>query len=180
VTVLLRNRCLALLVAIALLGLGSATPAHAILGLPIEVPTGTSGAKPGHKPATTPVVRQTVKPAITPAVRPAAKPATTPALTRATTSTATTTPSFAPPTASLRPHSRVSGRSTSGGKLSNTAIAAAALAALIALGCLLWGVARMRTFEPHWTLSLRHAIAEAGFRASATWAELSDWARLGH
>jgi hypothetical protein len=29
-------------------------------------------------------------------------------------------------------------------------------------------------------LSLRHAMAEAGFRASATWAEFSDWVRLGH
>jgi len=40
--------------------------------------------------------------------------------------------------------------------------------------------ARRRAFEPHWLLSLRHAMAEAGFRASATWAEFSDWVRLGH
>ncbi|MGO9762926.1 MAG: hypothetical protein ACLP1Q_16865 [Solirubrobacteraceae bacterium] len=53
------------------------------------------------------------------------------------------------------------------------------MAALVALLCLAWGVARLLTFEPHWTLSLRHALAEAGFRASATWAEFSDWARLG-
>ncbi len=64
-------------------------------------------------------------------------------------------------------------------KLSGTAILAAALAALLALMCLAWGVARMLDFEPHWTLSLRHALAEAGFRASATWAELGDWLRLG-
>jgi hypothetical protein len=37
-----------------------------------------------------------------------------------------------------------------------------------------------RAFEPHWLLSLRHAMAEAGFRLSATWAEFSDWVRLGH
>jgi hypothetical protein len=53
------------------------------------------------------------------------------------------------------------------------------LAALVALACVTWGVARMLDFEPHWTLSLRHAMAEAGFRASATWAELGDWMRLG-
>lgn len=64
-------------------------------------------------------------------------------------------------------------------KLSGAAIAAAVIAALIALGCLAWGIARVSAFEPRWTLSLRHAIAEAGFRASATWAEFSDWLRLG-
>jgi hypothetical protein len=64
--------------------------------------------------------------------------------------------------------------------LSTEGVAIAVLAALIALACLAWGVSRMLTFEPHWTLSLRHAIAEAGFRASATWAEFSDWLRLGH
>jgi len=53
------------------------------------------------------------------------------------------------------------------------------IAALIALSCLAWGIARMSAFEPRWTLSLRHAIAEAGFRASVTLAEFGDWARLG-
>jgi hypothetical protein len=69
--------------------------------------------------------------------------------------------------------------SSSGGKVSDVAIAAAAVAAVIALSCLLWGVARLLAFEPRWTLSLRHSVAEAGFRAAGTWAELSDWARLG-
>jgi hypothetical protein len=53
------------------------------------------------------------------------------------------------------------------------------LAALIALGCLAWAAARMLALEPRWTLSLRHALVEAGFRASATWAEFADWLRLG-
>jgi hypothetical protein len=64
-------------------------------------------------------------------------------------------------------------------RLSSTAILAAVLAALVALACLAWGVARILDFEPRWTLSLRHALAEAGFRASATWAEFGDWLRLG-
>jgi hypothetical protein len=64
--------------------------------------------------------------------------------------------------------------------LSTGAIAAAAVAAVLLLACLGWALARRRAFEPHWLLSLRHAIAEAGFRASATWAEFSDWVRLGH
>jgi hypothetical protein len=56
---------------------------------------------------------------------------------------------------------------------------AAVLAGLIALSCLVWGIFRFGAFEPRWLLSLRHAIAEAGFRTSATWAEFSDWVRLG-
>ena len=64
--------------------------------------------------------------------------------------------------------------------LSAGAIAIAVAAALLILGCLAWAIARRRAFEPRWTLSLRHAMAEAGFRVSATWAEFLDWARLGH
>jgi hypothetical protein len=64
--------------------------------------------------------------------------------------------------------------------LSTAAIAAVVVAAVLVLACLGWALARRRAFEPHWLLSLRHAMAEAGFRASATWAEFSDWVRLGH
>jgi hypothetical protein len=64
--------------------------------------------------------------------------------------------------------------------LSAGATAIAVAAALLILGCLAWAIARRRAFEPHWTLALRHAMAEAGFRVSATWAEFLDWARLGH
>jgi hypothetical protein len=64
--------------------------------------------------------------------------------------------------------------------LSTLDVAIAVAAALVALACLVWALARTLTFEPRWTLSLRHAMAEASFRASATWAEFSDWARLGH
>jgi hypothetical protein len=41
-------------------------------------------------------------------------------------------------------------------------------------------VFRFGAFEPHWLLSARHSLAEAGFRASATWAEFTDWIKLGH
>jgi len=67
-----------------------------------------------------------------------------------------------------------------GSGLSTGAIAIAAIAALLVLGCAVWAIARERGLEPRWTLALRHAVAEAGFRASATWAEFIDWARLGH
>jgi hypothetical protein len=66
------------------------------------------------------------------------------------------------------------------GGLSAGGIVVAALAALVALLCLLWAIARMLAFEPRWSIALRHSVAEAGFRAAATWAELRDWARLGH
>jgi hypothetical protein len=62
---------------------------------------------------------------------------------------------------------------------SGEAIALAVIGALVVLGCLVWALSRALTFEPRWLLALRHASAEAGFRASATWAEFSDWARLG-
>jgi hypothetical protein len=62
---------------------------------------------------------------------------------------------------------------------SGPAIALVVIAALLALGAILWGIARWRAWEPHWALSLRHALAEAGYHASLTWAEVSDWARLG-
>jgi hypothetical protein len=70
---------------------------------------------------------------------------------------------------------RAAGRS-----LSTGAIVIAALAALLALSCVVWGLARRRAFEPHWSLALRHSMAEAGFRVSATWSEFTDWIRLGH
>ncbi len=66
------------------------------------------------------------------------------------------------------------------GGLSNAAIAVVAVAALVVIACLVWAIARVLALEPRWTLSLRHAFAEATFRASATWDEFSDWARLGH
>jgi hypothetical protein len=75
---------------------------------------------------------------------------------------------------------RTRARSKPSSKLSTAAIVVAAVAALLALGCAAWGLARRRAFEPHWLLTLRHAMAEAGFRTSATWAEFADWARLGH
>jgi hypothetical protein len=64
--------------------------------------------------------------------------------------------------------------------LSTGAIVIAVIAALVALACASWALARHRAFEPHWLLTLRHSVAEAGFRASETWAEFTDWIRIGH
>jgi hypothetical protein len=62
---------------------------------------------------------------------------------------------------------------------STGAILVAVLAALVAIGCIFWGISRRRAFEPQWLLALRHAMAEAGLHASSTWAEFTDWMRLG-
>lgn len=47
------------------------------------------------------------------------------------------------------------------------------------LGMALWGAARWWAWEPAWLVRTRHASAEAGWRASAAWAEFADWVRLG-
>jgi hypothetical protein len=100
------------------------------------------------------------------------------ATTNGLPTTTATEPSTTLKSTSTAP-ARTHARSKSSGKLSTAAIVVAAVAALLALGCAAWGLARRRAFEPHWLLSLRHAMAEAGFRTSATWAEFADWARLG-
>jgi hypothetical protein len=69
---------------------------------------------------------------------------------------------------------------SSHGHLTAGAIVIAVLAALLALACAAWAIARRRAYEPRWWLSLRLAVAEASFRTSATWAEFADWLRLGH
>ena len=120
--------------------------------------------------------------------------ATTPTATTATVPTATTRTGNVPSTTfntpgsaavrplgstalGARPHTRT--HASGSGHVSNEAIALAAIAAVLLLACAAWAFARSRAYEPHWLVSLRHAMAEAGFRTSATWAEFTDWARIG-
>jgi hypothetical protein len=78
------------------------------------------------------------------------------------------------------PNARLRARNSSGsGHVSTEAVVLAAIAALLLLACAAWAFARSRAYEPHWLVSMRHAMAEAGFRTSATWAEFTDWARIG-
>jgi hypothetical protein len=58
-------------------------------------------------------------------------------------------------------------------------LALAVLAGLLALGTLTFGVVRWRAWEPAWTYRFRHAAGEAGWRASSTWAEFTDFVRFG-
>jgi hypothetical protein len=41
------------------------------------------------------------------------------------------------------------------------------------------GMIRWWAWEPLWIARSRHAVAEAGWRASAVWAEFVDWVRFG-
>jgi hypothetical protein len=133
-------------------------------------------------PTTTPAAPSSV--ATTPAG--AASPgATTPA--PATVAPASTAPATGAPasTTPVLPAGSAATRApgaqhaTSSTKLSTGAIVAAALAALLILVCLAWGAARWFAYEPRWSISLRHSLAEASWRLSASWDEFSDWARIG-
>lgn len=58
-------------------------------------------------------------------------------------------------------------------------IALAVLAGLLALGTMAFGLVRWRAWEPAWADRFRHAAGEAGWRASTTWAEFTDFVRFG-
>jgi hypothetical protein len=108
--------------------------------------------------------------------------------TPVTTPTSPSTTLSSPGAAAVNPLDRAAvnarlrakrGQSSGSGQVSTEAIVLAAIAALLLLACAAWAFARSRAYEPHWLVSLRHAMAEAGYRTSATWAEFTDWARLG-
>ncbi len=162
------RRALPIALALAALGAGSAAAA-------------TGGASAPATSASTPVTTPTTT-YVPPGATTTPGAATTPTVsTPATTAPAGTSPPSATGSESLPPLSGVikGKRRASNGGLSSAAIAIVALAALLVLACIAWAFARSRAFEPHWLLSLRHAMAEAGFRASATWSEFADWVRLG-
>jgi hypothetical protein len=54
-----------------------------------------------------------------------------------------------------------------------------ALAAGLALLAVVAASARALGFEPRWSLGIRHAFAEAGYRTAGVWAEFTDWVRFG-
>lgn len=58
-------------------------------------------------------------------------------------------------------------------------LALAALMALAALGAIVYGAIRFTGWAPAWAPRARHAVAEAGWRASSTWAEFADFVRFG-
>jgi len=162
----LRRPPAAVAVALALGVLVLSAPAH-VMGASVST-TSTSG--------TTTYAPREAAPA--PGSAPSAGATTAPpAAGTATPGASTPAPSGAP----LAQGARRSTKARDGGThISALAIVLAALGAALVLACAAWALARRRALEPHWWLSLRHAVAEAEYRASSTWAELTDWARLGH
>jgi hypothetical protein len=161
------------------------------LALPAPVLAATTATTPTFStPASAkvpPTATTTTAPATTttaPATTTTTPAATTPSATPTSLSTTLTVPGAAAvnpleraaTNARLRARAHSSGGS---GHVSTEAIVLAAIAALLLLACAAWAFARSRAYEPHWLVSLRHAMAEAGYRTSATWAEFTDWARLG-
>lgn len=58
-------------------------------------------------------------------------------------------------------------------------LALAILLGVLALCTLAFGVVRFFAWEPAWAVRLRHAAGEAGWRASSTWSDFTDYVRLG-
>jgi hypothetical protein len=140
--------------------------------LNVPVPSATANGTPA--PTGTVTARSTTAPAPT-ATTPAT---TTPAATTPATTTLTVAPALPPGALGRHPATSAHpGKSSTG--TSDAAIVLAAIGALLVIGAVAWALARATGYEPRWTLSLRHSFAEAGYRASATWAELGDWMRLG-
>lgn len=105
-----------------------------------------------------------------------ATPATT-AAKAATPAPSAASPTLAPAGAPLAASSR---RAHAGPSHSSTAaLIVAIVAGLVALGSAIWVLVRWLAPEPRWARSLMYSIDEASFRASSTWSEFVDWARLG-
>ena len=101
-------------------------------------------------------------------------PATTTIAPNATTTAATPAPVPAPATTTVPAPATGSTASHKGARL-----ALIVIGALLVMLLALWAFARWWAWEPHWLARWRHATAEAGWRASAAWAEFTDWLRLG-
>jgi len=63
--------------------------------------------------------------------------------------------------------------------VSSTTAALAFIGVLLLILLIAWGIARWWAWEPVWLVRFRHSMGEAGWRASAAWAEFTDWLRLG-
>jgi cobalamin biosynthesis Mg chelatase CobN len=134
-------------------GTGAVTPPASSGGGGGSSSSGTAPQAPVAPGKTAPA-----QPAPTPAAQPTAAPAVVATGNQILTAARTTEPSTDAPFPVL---------------------ALAILAAILALGGLTVGLFRWRAWEPAWTGRFRHAAGEAGWRASSTWAEFSDFVRFG-
>ena len=193
------SRAVAALLATAAL-LAALCPAWALGGGITDKNLGITVPASARVHGTTSTPTATTTPAATAPASPqpgtVAPPTTTPASalphttsTPAATVPATTTPATTTPPASATPGAPATSSTTVVGvarkseshptHLSALALVLAILGALLILGCIAWAVGRWLALEPRWTVSLMHSLRESSYRASETWAEFSDWARLG-
>jgi hypothetical protein len=116
---------------------------------------------------------------------PGKKGKTTPAAPAAPTATATTpapaaTPQPAPAAADdAIPAAATTARDGGASDAPFPLVLLAILGGLLALAAAAWAGARWWAWEPVWMVRARHAGSEAGWRTSATWAEFTDWLKLG-
>jgi cobalamin biosynthesis Mg chelatase CobN len=89
----------------------------------------------------------------------------------------TTTPPAVTQPPAAAPATQAAAQSTSSHR--GARLALLVVAALLLMLLALWAFARWWAWEPRWLVRWRHATAEAGWRASAAWAEFTDWLRLG-
>jgi hypothetical protein len=168
--------------------LGIQIPASArVHGATTTTPTTTTPATSSTPAATTPTATAPASTTPTSGAQPGtvAPATTTPTPGLATPTTTTPAPTIGSPAHIPAPGSTVivgaarkpASKST---RLSTGALALAVLGALLVLGCLIWALSRWLALEPRWTIALMHSLREASYRASATWAEFTDWVRLGH
>ncbi len=128
--------------------------------------TSAAGATTGTTGTGATATSTATQPPATTATQP---PATTTIAPNATTTAATPAP--APAATQTAPKSAASHKAAR--------LALIVVGALLVMLLLLWAFARWWAWEPHWLARWRHATAEAGWRASAAWAEFTDWLRLG-
>jgi hypothetical protein len=88
-------------------------------------------------------------------------------------------PAPAPETISAAPISVVATETDPASDAPFPVLVLAILLGILALGGLLVGTARWMAWEPAWAVRMRHAAGEAGWRASCTWAEFTDFVRFG-
>ena len=80
-------------------------------------------------------------------------------------------------TGTVYPAETVAAHTSSGPPAALVILGALALA-LTLVAASLFG-ARALGLEPRWSLGMRHAFAEAGYRTAGVWAEFADWVRFG-
>ena len=88
-------------------------------------------------------------------------------------------PAPAPETVTAAPIAIVANETDPASDAPFPVLALAIMLGILALAGLLIGTARWRAWQPAWADRVRHAAAEAGWRASSTWAEFTDFVRFG-